>query len=103
MKLILKFDEDCSQPVAWCELCDTEITDAGMAMVYWHLEDYRKGLHAPLLTHKRCMSAQRSRDEDYSCSMELSTYLAFLLQNVGLNGAKFSEAMRNAGLISTLR
>jgi len=35
--------------------------------------------------------------------MELSAYLAFLLQNVGLTGAKFDEAKRNAGLILTLR
>ena len=53
MKLVLKFEKDCSVPVAWCEVCDTEITDAGMAMVYWRTEAYRGGLHAPLLTHKR--------------------------------------------------
>ena len=103
MKLILKFEKDCSVPVVWCEVCDTEITDAGMAMVYWRTEAYRGGLHAPLLTHKRCMSARRSMDEEYVCSMELSTYLAFLLQNVGLTGAKLAQANRNAGLISTLR
>jgi hypothetical protein len=49
MKLILKFEKDCSVPVAWCEVCNTEITDASMAMVYWRHEDYAKGLHAPLL------------------------------------------------------
>jgi hypothetical protein len=101
MKLILKFEKDCSAPCVWCEICDTEITNAGMAMVYWRLEDYQQRLHAPLLVHKRCMSAGRSMDEEYLCSMELSTYLAFLLQNVGLTGPKLTEAIRNAGLIST--
>src|SRR5215831_15872484 len=62
MNLTLKFEKDCSVPVAWCEVCNTEITDAGMAMVYWRAEAYRGGLHAPLLTHKRCMSARRSMD-----------------------------------------
>jgi hypothetical protein len=103
MKLILKFEEDCSIPCAWCEVCDTEITEAGMAMVYWRFEDYKKGLHSPLLVHKRCMSASRSMDEDYICSMEFSTYLAFLLENVGLTGLQLAEAIRNAGLISTIR
>jgi hypothetical protein len=102
MRLILKFEKDCSVPCAWCEVCNTEITEAGLAMVYWRFEDYEQGLHAPLLVHKRCMSASRSMDERYLCSMELSTYLAFLLQNVGLTGAKLTEAIRNAGFISTL-
>jgi hypothetical protein len=103
MKLVLKFEKDCSVPVAWCEVCNTEITDALYAMVYWRLEDYRKGLHAPLLVHKGCMSNQQSLETAYICSMEFSTYLAFLLQNVGLAGAKLAQANRNAGLISTLR
>ena len=100
MKLILKFEKDSTVPVAWCEVCNKEITDAELAMVYWRMEDYTKGLHAPLLVHKRCMPGQRARQEDYECSMELSTYLAFLLKNVGL---KLAKANRNAGLISTLR
>jgi hypothetical protein len=103
MKLLLKFEKDCSVPVAWCEVCNAEINDALMAMVYWRNEDYAKELHAPLLVHKRCMPAHRCDQEGYVCSMELSTYLAFLLQNVGLDGAKFNAAKRNAGLISTLR
>ena len=104
MKIILKFEQDCSVPVAWCELCNTEITDAFAAMVYWHREDYAKGLHAPLLAHKSCMPSWRSDQPGYEClTMELSTYLAFLLKNVGLRGVKLTEANRNAGLISSLR
>jgi hypothetical protein len=103
MKLVLKFDPEYSIPVAWCEVCDTEITDAFMAMVYWRFKDYEKGVYAPLLVHERCMPAHRSDQEGYQCSMELSTYLAFLLQNIGLTGAKLKQANRNAGLISTLR
>ena len=99
MKPILKFEPDCSVLSAWCEICDHEITDAEMAMAYWCHEDYKHGLRAPLLAHKRCMSAS-SRDEEYACSMELSTYLVFLLQNVGLTGRKLTKAMRNAGLLS---
>jgi len=103
MKLILKFEKDCSRPVAWCEVCNTEITDAALAMVYWRFEDYDKALHAPLLVHKSCMSAYHSLDQEYLCSMELTSYLVFLLDNVGLKGAEFIAAKRNAGLISTLR
>jgi hypothetical protein len=44
MKFALKFEEGYTVPCAWCELCDREITDAEMAMVYWRLEDYAKGL-----------------------------------------------------------
>jgi hypothetical protein len=102
MKLVLKFEQDCSVPVAWCELCNTEITDALIAMVYWRLEDYKKDLFAPLLAHKRCMSASPSRDERYDCSMELSTYLAFLLTNIRLTGAKYRQAFQNAGLSQIL-
>jgi hypothetical protein len=102
MKLILKFEKGCSAPVAWCEVCETEITDASRAMVYWRDEDCRHGLSTPLLVHKRCMSARASLDERYDCSMELTTYLAFLLQNVGLSGTEFEEANRNAGLLKTL-
>jgi hypothetical protein len=101
MKLLLKFEPDCSIPVAWCELCNCEITDASLAMVYWRPEDYKKTLFAPLLVHKRRMSASQSMDLRYECSMELSTYLAFLLRNVGLTGAKRQQVFRNAGLIST--
>jgi len=41
MKFILKFKKDCSVPVAWCEVCNTEITDAGMAMVYWQCRGFK--------------------------------------------------------------
>jgi hypothetical protein len=102
MKFVLKFEEGYTAPCAWCEVCSCEITDAEMAMVYWCTQDYVKKLHAPLLVHKLCMSASRARDEDYDLSMELTTYLAFLLQNVGLAGPKLTEAIRNADLISTL-
>jgi hypothetical protein len=103
MKLILKFEQDCSVPCAWCEVCNTEITDAEMAMVYWHHEDYQQALHAPLLAHDHCMPWSRCMDEGYDCTMELPTYLAFLLKNVGLTGRKFTEAIQTAGLISTIR
>ena len=102
MKFGLKFEKDFSVPSARCEVCDAEITDAEMAMVYWRWEDYQKEFHLPLLVHKRCMSARRSLDERYALSMELSTYLAFLLQNVGLSGAKWTEALDRSGLISTV-
>jgi hypothetical protein len=28
MKFVLKFEKDCTIPAAWCEVCNTEITDA---------------------------------------------------------------------------
>jgi hypothetical protein len=102
MTLGLKFEKDFSVPCARCEVCDTEITDAVMAMVYWRCEDYQREFHLPLLVHKRCMSARRSLDERYELSMELSTYLAFLLQNAGLSGDKWINALDRAGLISTI-
>jgi hypothetical protein len=70
MNFGLKFEKDCSVPSARCEVCDTEITDAERAMVYWRWEDYQKEFHQPLLVHKPCMSARRSLDEDYALSME---------------------------------
>src|SRR6516225_5796302 len=82
VKLILHFTRHCSEPVAWCELCNSEITNAGSAMLYWRPQDYQKHLHAPLLAHKQCMAARPSLDEHYPCSMELITYLGFLLANV---------------------
>lgn len=104
MKLILKFEKDCSSiPSTWCEVCSREITDAGMAMFYWRFSDYEEELHAPLLAHKRCMDSSRSRDGKYDCSMELSTYLAFLLQNVGLRGTKLNEAFESARIMAALK
>jgi hypothetical protein len=103
MKLLLKFEPDNSVPSAWCEMCATEITDAEEAMVYWRHEDYQQGLHAPFLAHKCCLGLSPSREEEYDCSMELQTYLAFLLKNVGLTGRKLTEAIQIAGLISSIR
>jgi hypothetical protein len=103
MKFGLKFEKDCSIPCARCEVCGEEITDAERAMVYWRWEDYQKEFHQPLLVHKRCMSARRSLDERYALSMELSTYLAFLVQNLGLSGAKWKRAVNRAGLTSTIK
>src|SRR5262245_50122817 len=34
MKLLLKFEKDCTRSVAICELCSSEITEADVAMVY---------------------------------------------------------------------
>jgi hypothetical protein len=103
MKFGLKFETDCSVPRARCEVCDAEITNAGITMVYWRWEDYQQEFHQPLLVHKPCMSARRSLDEDYALSMKLSTYLAFLLQNLGLSGAKWKRAVNLAGLTSTIK
>jgi hypothetical protein len=104
MKLILKFENGCSAPVAWCEVCNTQITDAFLAMVYWRTEDYRRGFSTPLLVHKRCMSASQSLEERYDYSMELTSYLAFLLKNVGLgSSARLEQATRNAELVGMLR
>jgi hypothetical protein len=47
------------------------------------------------------MTASPAMDEDYVTSMELRTYLAFLLKNVDLSGPKLLKAKKNAGLIST--
>jgi|SRR5271166_2055478 len=102
MKLILKFEDNHSVPCAWCEVCDREITDAEMAMVYWRIEDYASRLHSPLLVHKQCMNASRSQDEAYACSMELTTYLVFL-QNTGLTGSRLNRAFRNAALMETVK
>jgi hypothetical protein len=102
MKFGLKFEKNYSVPSARCEVCDTEVTDAEMAMVYWRREDYEQEFHMPLLVHKRCMSARRSLDERYELSMELSTYLVFLVQNLGLSGAKWARALDRVGLISTI-
>ncbi len=98
MNFVLKFEKDLSTPVACCELCGTEITDAELAMVYWRREDYQQELHAPLLVHKRCMRGRPAREERYELSMELMTYLAFLLQNVGMTGEKLARAFNLAGL-----
>ena len=103
MKFGLKFEKDCSVPSARCEVCDTEIINAEMAMVYWRWEDYQQEFHQPLLVHKGCMSARRSMDERYALSMELSTYLVFLVQNFGLSGAKWKRAVNRASLTSTIK
>ncbi len=102
VKFHLRFERDCTVPCIWCELCTEEITDATMAMVYW--QDYRRAVDRPLVVHKRCMSGSMSRELAYPLSMELSTYLAFLLQNVGLGDVKkLQVAIRNAGLMQTMR
>ena len=101
--MILKFEDNHSVPCAWCEVCDREIADAEMAMVYWRIEDYANRLHAPLLVHKQCMNANHARDEAYACSMELATYLVFLLKNTGLIGSRLNRAFRNAALIETIK
>ena len=69
---------------------------------YWRREDYEQEFHQPLLVHQRCMSARRSLDERYELSMELSTYLAFLVQKLGLSGAKWARALDRADLSSTI-
>jgi hypothetical protein len=88
-----------SSRLACCELCDAEITEAEMAMVYWRSEDYHNEIHVPLLAHKHCMSTRPLVDECYRCSIELSTYLVFLLQNVGLSAKAFARGLRAASSV----
>jgi hypothetical protein len=85
MKLMLKHEDDLTVPVAICQLCDREIDDAEGAMLFWRLEDApAEGYWNPLLAHKRCMAANRAFDDEYVGSMELETFMEFLLQNVGM-------------------
>lgn len=92
-------------PVCFCDICNERITDAGMGMVLFPKEGGEgKGEKVDflLLCKGKCdRVASECHGEDGGW-LELSSFLAYLATNVGLDGGKIDRFIEINGLMETL-
>lgn len=80
--------------MAICDKCRKEIIDAEKGLVLWKFDE---GPINYILAHKGSCDDRR-----YQCSMELNTFLFYLLHNTGMTKEKLREAKRRATFLSAI-
>ena len=93
MPIVLRSKAMQTCPVAICDWCKEEITDAGKGIFIWK-EYPEHGFIDTKLICDQCEDRHHRTCDDYPYSMELSTFLAFLLSNTGLKGAELHAKVK---------
>jgi hypothetical protein len=104
--LKIKHEDELSQPIICCDVCNKEITNAQLAMVYWNdkwsITNEHEGVFKVLVMHKGCNRKIDSQQTRLPYSMELQTFMMYLLNNCGLSGKNFEDAQQIAQLTTMM-
>lgn len=87
-------------PLISCDVCGKQIKDPQMALVIWNPENVNRFL---FVCKCECDKVGTRRlDCIHSNSIELGTWMIYLLNNIGLTGRKFKDSVRCAAILSQL-
>jgi hypothetical protein len=100
--IIYRSKENIAEPRFQCDRCGKLIQDAGLGILIWN-EDYSTKTECivPLVVCKMNCDDPIGRKEHRNW-MDLSTAVAFLLNNVGLVGQKLERAKSSARMLARI-